>query len=138
VPNIREMNASNRQLTAANELVATFHHARNTAITLSRNVRIDATGGNWRNGWTVTALAYTAVAPDGTITSYPVDLLSSHDALSGQLTLSATSTSFTYDRLGRLVGAGTISVCDDRTAEKGRSVSLDLIGRVSISTTSCS
>jgi len=146
IPNFRELAANNRQMAAANILIASFNQARNEAVGRSRNVEIKANSGDWMNGWKATAISTTQVADNGTSTVIPAELLFQHEALPSQLRVTVTESStslpldsFQYDKQGRLniTGVRTITLCDERTKEKGRKISLQPIGSVSVSFVDC-
>ncbi|HEY0720012.1 MAG TPA: GspH/FimT family pseudopilin [Gammaproteobacteria bacterium] len=126
IPNFRLMVATNRQATGANMLISSFQLARSEAITRSQSVRITATNGNWVNGWSID------VVDDGTN-------IQRHEAMAPQFNIASTATAFTYSPQGRLAIAPpqTIDLCDDRTGEIGRRLTLEPIGRVSVSQLTC-
>jgi Tfp pilus assembly protein FimT len=138
LPAFREMTLSNRLMTNANDLVATFHQARSEAIRQSSNVGVVAcrpdcgvsgTQG-WSNGWQIVV---------------GVNPIAEHSAMPQGMTATANgvvpfATQYTYTSQGRLsalTAANDIRLCDDRTGESGRVVRLEPIGRVSISTIAC-
>lgn len=138
LPAFRDMLAANRIVTSANELVTTFHQARSEAVRRSGTVTIAAckpdcgsTGtAAWSNGWQTTVA--------GTV-------IAEHAALASNLTAGANGAtpfalSYGYSSQGRLgiVVQNQILLCDaGRTGEAGKLVTLEPIGRVSVSTTPC-
>lgn len=138
LPAFRDMLASNRIVTSANELVTSFHQARSEAVRRSDTVTIaackpdcGATGtAAWSNGWQ-TSVAGTVIAE--------------HAALASNITATANGAtafalSYDYSTQGRL-GISVqhqILLCDaNRSGEAGRLITLEPIGRVSVTTTPC-
>jgi type IV fimbrial biogenesis protein FimT len=138
MPAFREMVASNRLLTSANGMVASFHQARSEAVRRSLTVTITAcrpdcgsTGtADWSNGWQ-TLVAGTVIAEHAALAS---------NITTGANGATAYATSYGYSSQGRL-GISTqnqILLCDDsRTGEAGKLIALEPIGRVSVSTFTC-
>jgi len=125
LPSFTQMIKNNRLTTQANELVLALNLSRSEAVKRGTSVTISAVGGNWANGWTVTDI-------NG-------QTLRIGDPLEGDLTLTNTSGSITYQASGvPTVLPGSFSLCDDRTGETGRTISISITGRVSVSDLACS
>lgn len=124
-PAYQNFTANNRLITGANSFISSFHLARSEAITRSESVTINA-NGNWVNGWSVSLVS------DGT-------LLGTNVALHPQMDIAVTGSaiSFTFTPAGHLniPGQQTIDLCDDRIGEAGKRITLEPIGRVSVSST---
>jgi type IV fimbrial biogenesis protein FimT len=138
LPAFRDMLAGNRILTSANELVIAFHQARSEALRRSDTVTIAAckpdcgTTGTaaWSNGWQ---------------TTFTGTVVAEHAALASKITAGANGAtafalSYGYSSQGRLGISvqNQILLCDEgRTGEAGKLITLEPIGRVSVTTTPC-
>lgn len=160
LPNYRTMVKNNCMTTGTNALVASLQQARSEAVKRSTNVTVTAgnagdTTNEWGTGWTITldedrdgdgvmdtgedyngngsldaaALVRTVtltcenttmdeIAPSGTPNPNPADNVDN-------------DTDFVYQSTGFIDNAGTINVCDDRTGETGRQITITLTGRPS-------
>lgn len=125
IPSFQQMAANNRQVTGANMLITSFQHARSEAITRAEPITISAIDDDWINGWSVDTAGG--------------DNLAQHEALAPQFEITFPATSFTYSSQGRLniAATQTIELCDDRSGEIGRRITLEPIGRVSVSQFTC-
>ena len=125
--------------TSTNLIVSSFQQARSEAIKRRTNVTITATGGNWATGWSITLNE----DRDGdsvldTGEDYDGDGAIDSAALVRTITVSCSSTitestsgdsTFIYGSDGFIDAAGTFDLCDDRTGETGRQVTLSNTGR---------
>ena len=114
---------NNRLTTQANEFITAMNLARSEAI--KRGTSIDVTAATaaadgWQDGWTVELT-------DGTD-------LRIFDALVDNLVLTSNGgfSSFQYNSRGMVNNADTLDLCDDRSGETGRQISITATGRVSI------
>lgn len=130
IPSFNAVLKSNRLSTQANEFISTLNLARSEAIKRGDNVTITATdssaaGNEWGPGWTVT-----------TSTG---DVLIQFDGLYQGLTLDSTGNfgSFQYQGSGLINQGDTLNLCDDRTGETGRQITITNTGRVSVSDVAC-
>lgn len=128
VPSFTEMVANNRMTTNANQFVTAMNFARSEAIKRNAAIDVTATGGSWSNGWTVT------VNSDGTV-------LNTFEALAGSASFTSAggNTAFQYQASGRVTPAAgdTLTLCDDRAGETGRTVTVTNTGRVATANNSC-
>ncbi len=128
VPSFTEMVANNRMSTNANQFVTAMNFARSEAIKRNTAIDVTATGGAWSNGWTVT------VNSDGTV-------LNTYDALAGSVsfTSAGSNTAFQYQASGRVTPAAgdTLTLCDDRAGETGRTITVTNTGRVATANNPC-
>jgi type IV fimbrial biogenesis protein FimT len=101
-----------------NTLVSNLQLARSEAIKRRVNIRLvaDTTTG-WTTGWTI--------QDPGNNVIRDVDLTC------GVTTITETGgdTTLIYKSTGFIDNPATFSVCDDRTAEKGRQISINAVGR---------
>jgi type IV fimbrial biogenesis protein FimT len=130
VPSFSAMLKNNRITTQTNQFVTAMNFARSEAI--KRGVSISVVAANddddnneWGPGWSVID------NNDNVLRVFP--------ALDGDTTLeSAADTGiFQYARSGRVSAADTLTMCDDREGETGRSISIAASGRVDTSNTVC-
>jgi len=122
VPSFTTTIKNNRLTTQANELISTLNYARSEAIRRGANVSVDSSDAstNWHNGW--------VVKDSGN------NILRNHQAFEGNSTLVGSTSSMAYKSTGFLSGttAITYTLCDDRTGETGRTISVSLTGRPSV------
>lgn len=133
VPNLRDFVLNNRLTAHANSLVTSINAARSTAISQGVNAFMTAEGGaagnEWHEGWTVWADINGNAAID------PGEAVRVVEKLSGSTTLDSDGvTQLQYSPQGLLnAGDGTITICDDRSGETGRRITiLPTTGRVSM------
>ncbi len=146
VPNLQHFVQNNRLTSYTNTLIATFNFARGEAITVNRAVNITAiTAHNWAQGWTIwidnndnsllnVDEIIREVKFNGTIT------------INGPTNLAKISLADVHDleRTLSYRGNGTLAVnlaiknhliftvCDDRSAVKGRQITLSRTGHVNL------
>jgi type IV fimbrial biogenesis protein FimT len=125
-PSFVTFTSSQKVKTASFDLYAAMMYARSEAIKRKVNVTVAASGGDWKNGWTVVA--------NGVATP-----LRTQDPLSG-VTFSNTTTSVVYRIDGRLTSAAALGVLiQPQTADssiKNRCIRIDLTGLPKSSTIS--
>jgi len=126
VPSFTTAIKNNRLTTQANELISSLNYARSEAIRRGASVTLTSASANWHTGWTVTD-------KDNVV-------IRNHTAFDGSSSLVGSATTLTYKSTGFINGASaiTFTLCDDRTAETGRAISISLTGRPSVSNTTCS
>ena len=129
VPSFDTMIRNNRLAVQANQLIASLNYARTEAIKRKVNIDIVATApsasNEWGGGWTVKISGG--------------DTLKVFSALEGANTLDSSNNLSTYRYLpsGRSANIDTVDLCDDRTAETGRRISITATGRVNIANITC-
>jgi len=131
IPSFTTMIKNNRLTTQVNEFILALNITRSEAVKRGSSVTITANSSNWNNGWTVADSSGTA--------------LRIGDAVQGTMTLTSgnTNTVITYLASGTAIGSptaapGNFDLCDDRTGETGRRVSISATGRISVSNLTCS
>lgn len=129
IPSLNNLLQNNRLITQANQFVSTINFARSEAIKRSAAINVTATnGGNaaneWGPGWRVAVGATT---------------LRFIPALDGSSTLNSNNnrTNFQYSGNGRVDVGDTLTLCDNRTGETGRLLTISPTGRVSTTDTAC-
>ena len=124
LPNYRTMVLNNCLTTNTNTLVSSLQLARSTAITLKSDVTITAIGGTpinineWGAGWSVVTAGGDAIR-NVTLSCTGTTMDETGD-----------NTAFTYGADGFINDNGIFDVCDDRTGERGRQITLSATGRV--------
>lgn len=143
LPSYNNMVKNNCMTTGVNSLVTSLQQARSEAVKRHTNVTITAGGtlnsNEWGTGWTVTIQEDRD--NDGILDpgeDYNGNAALDNAAVVRTVSLTCTQTTidetgddtvFVYGSNGAVDAAGTFNVCDDRTAEKGRQLSLSTTGR---------
>lgn len=126
-PSFVNFTASQRIKSASFELYAALSFARSEALKRRQSVTVAPVGGNWANGWTVSA----PVA--GTPTT-----LRSQDAISGVLMTGAPSVVYRLD--GRLISGSAVGVLikpeSTHASVTNRCIRVDVSGIPKTTTTS--
>ncbi len=135
VPSFENQMRNSRLTAAANDFVASVQLARSAAIKHRRNARIvSANGTNWGNGWTVWVDKNSNNAQEGDEVLRVFDPV---DA-SGKITFSAAAQgSFIFSGTGMVDNMGSLTLCDTRTGETGRIITISAAGRVNTSPFAC-
>jgi type IV fimbrial biogenesis protein FimT len=126
LPSFRITIMNNRLTTQANEFITDVNIARSEAVKQGNTITITSNNGNnWANGWT--------------ITDSGGNTLRVHGALDGTSTLTGGVGSIQYLRTGFISGGATLTfdVCDDRSGETGRRITILSTGRPSIADLIC-
>lgn len=119
LPSFNTFIAGQRIKTASFDVMSTLILTRSEAIKRNANVTASPTGGNWKNGWTITAA-------DGTVISRQSALKGLEIKCAGSTACSAV----TFGNNGRSVNSETIQLeSDPAIAGSERCISLDLSGR---------
>lgn len=132
-PSFVTMTKNNRLTTQANDFILALNLTRSEAVKRGTPTTITSTSGNsgWTDGWTV---AHATAGP-----------LRIGEALqdSMELTNDNTNSVITYSSSGTATGSpnaapGNFDLCDDRTGEIGRQISISTTGRISVADLTCS
>ena len=145
IPNFRDFVYNNRLTTQANRFVTDMALARSTAVKYQRNAQIcvstsyntanpACTGGtNWGAGWIV----WIDKDRDNVIDSAN-EVIRVAEPVTGTTTFtSAARSDFTYNSRGFVNATDTLSLCDNRTAEIGRNITLRPSGHLNITKPAC-
>lgn len=127
IPSFRSTILNNRLTTVANEFITDVNIARSEAVKEGTTVTVTSNSGtNWAAGWTITDAGGTTLRVHG-----PLDSASS---------LTGSAATFKYQPSGFTSSAATLTfdVCDDRTGETGRRVTILTTGRPSVGDQVCS
>jgi type IV fimbrial biogenesis protein FimT len=112
IPNLRALVRSQGVKTASFDVFSSLVLARSEAINRNESVTIKPVGGNWSEGWTITAADGEVVRRQGYVT---------HITISGP-------SSITYNNSGR-VTTGTTSISLKANDVRSRCIFVDLSGR---------
>ncbi|MBI3343663.1 MAG: GspH/FimT family pseudopilin [Gammaproteobacteria bacterium] len=138
VPSFMTFIQNNRVTSQTNDLVTALNIARSEAIKRNGAVTVcsrtgTVCGGGWADGWLVMV---------GT-TGAPGQVLSIHEALSGStLTAVPATTTVQFQANAFLAGGGAVTLqlrpanCAS-TGVKGRDITINLSGRVSVTAVAC-
>ena len=138
LPSYQTMVKNNCLTTSANSLVSSLQRARSEAIKRRSDVTMAATGGDWGAGWNVTLdedRNNNSTLDDGEdyngngSLDNSVTILTSNLSCGAAITGSATSVTYGSDGFLTSGSTETFDVCDDRTAETGRELSISITGR---------
>ncbi|UTA47336.1 GspH/FimT family pseudopilin [Simiduia sp. 21SJ11W-1] len=133
VPSFQTMLQNNRLTVVANELAGALSFARMEAVRRGNEVVFgQRNGADWAGGMVV----YQDTNGDG---DYDVgEELRLWEPLAGGGTVTIAQSSLTFKANGTVNTATTATICDSRTGETGRELSLLISGTFSISKKTCS
>lgn len=147
LPNYQEFVRNNCMTTTTNSLVTSFQIARSEAVKRRLNVGVNRPA-NWATGWEVFEDTDGDSTRDGGEEVIRVTEISCGAGLmtitemgdsraSNPTDDTANETLFIYGPDGFIDGdkGGTFEVCDDRTGERGREITISLTGRPSTNST---
>ncbi|NOX27832.1 MAG: prepilin-type N-terminal cleavage/methylation domain-containing protein [Gammaproteobacteria bacterium] len=145
VPSFTTITQDNRISANSNELLAGIKLARNTAIKQQRNTTICISttfnnlipsctnGTNWGAGWII----WVDQDRDNVISAAEIVRVNDPIAAGSTLT-SAAQSQFVYGSTGLLTSPqDALTLCDTRTAETGRQITISAAGRANISNFMC-
>ena len=145
VPSFRAIIMDNRLVSQANQLVTSIKIARSAAVRYQRNATVCASANfdaavpscsastDWSNGWIVWVDKDRDAATDAN------EVISVFGPIHDASTLTSGAAAFTYDARGFGVsGAADLTLCDNRTAETGRLIRVNAVGRTNVSRQGCS
>lgn len=133
LPNFDIMMKNNCLVTKTNTLISSLQFTRSEAV--KRNSPVSMTAFNagdatneWGSGWNIVDNATT-----NTIRVVQVECA----ATTADDTSTPNKTTITYAGDGFIQNAGTIQLCDDRTGETGRLISVSVTGRPGVADVAC-
>ena len=145
VPSFRAVIMDNRLVSQANQLVTSIKIARSAAVRYQRNATVCASANfdatvpscsastDWSNGWIVWVDKDRDAATDAN------EVISVFGPIHDASTLTSGAPAFTYDARGfGVTGAADMTLCDSRTAETGRRIRVNTVGRTNVSRQGCS
>lgn len=122
VPSYQSFIANQRVKAASQALYASMLLARAEAIKRNADVTVTRSGSSWSDGWTIT----TTNGSGSTVTIRTQNAFAKVDVASATASVS-------FNRTGRASASAMFAVCDhDGSADSGRQVSLDTMGRPSV------
>ncbi len=146
LPSFRTVIMDNRLVTQSNQFITSVNLARSSAVRFQRNAtvcpsanfnanvpRCTATN-DWSAGWIVW------VDKDRDSVTDATEVISIFGPSNGDMTFSSVgSAGLTYDARGfSLAGGDDLTLCDSRTAETGRLIRINAVGRTNIARQGCS
>jgi type IV fimbrial biogenesis protein FimT len=161
LPNYQSMVKNNCMTTSANSIVSTFQLARSEAIKRGTSVTLTASnaGDNtneWGTGWSITinedrngnggldagedfdgdgVLDATALLRQVALTCTQTTIDETIDAITNPSDNIDNDSTFIYQSTGAVDDPGTFNICDDRTGENGRQITISATGRPSTNST---
>ncbi len=146
IPNFRDFIYNNRLTTQANRFVADVALARSTALKYQRNTQIcvstsydtaapACTGGqDWSAGWIV----WVDKDRDNVVDAAADEVIRVSEPVSGTTTITSVAASlFTYNSRGFVNAGDTLTLCDNRTGETGRTITVRPSGHLNITQPAC-
>ncbi|WP_317930461.1 GspH/FimT family pseudopilin [Halioxenophilus sp. WMMB6] len=131
VPNMVALTKNSRLSAGANDLVNTLSFARAEAVRRGANVVVTTVNGAGGNEWGEGASV--AVAGTDLLIMPPV-----HDTITADGGGGIISITFTSDGSTLLASSETIEVCDNRSGETGRQITILVSGIIDHRTMTCS
>jgi type IV fimbrial biogenesis protein FimT len=126
-PSLTNMVKNSRLTATTNALVTAFNYARTEAINRNANMTVVSNNGSdWSQGWEVQD-------QDG-------NMLRSFAPVRSDVTMDSNGAigAFTFGSGGRLIpSTDSISICDDRVGETGRTLAVGVRGRIAVSDLQC-
>ena len=141
VPSFRDFVKTNRLRSVANDFITAVNMARNAAISRGQNATLCASSNqstcnstDWADGW----LVWVDANGNGTLDSE--EQVVTQSSLGNGITLASTSgaTSYVFLPDGSTSAADALTLCDDRTGETGRAISISVTGHPSVADNTCS
>lgn len=138
VPSMRTMLQTNKVAAQSRSVVTAFNFARSEAVTRKADVHVIPTDGNsWSNGITV----WTDADDSGAMNNNDDEVLQVYDGLdASSLTPSATVAQVSFDNDGFMISpssAVSFELKLDNCYVDGRTITVNLTGRLDVETTDC-
>ncbi|MBT8090455.1 MAG: GspH/FimT family pseudopilin [Gammaproteobacteria bacterium] len=146
VPSFRGVIMDNRLVSQANQFVTSVKMARSAAVRYQRPATVCSTANfdaavptcsannDWSDGWFVWVDKNRDTLTDAN------EVIAVFGPINDASTLSSgTVSSFTYDARGfATTSGGDLTLCDNRTAEMGRLIKVNSVGRTNVKRAGCS
>lgn len=140
IPSMRTFSQNDRLITNINTMVGHLAYARSEAVKRSQQVAVcvsndsqnavpSCTAGNWTDGWIV----YIDVDANNTFDSATDIVIKAHAPLNGNntITVAGVGPQIIYNNRGFLASnTGSLLLCDDRSGNFGKTISISPTGRV--------
>jgi type IV fimbrial biogenesis protein FimT len=117
LPSYQSTVKNNCLTTSTNSLITGLQLARSEATKLRQDISVEAKGGDWGTGWTVENASGTVLS-DITLTCETTTI-----------TEQGGDSVLVYKPTGFIDAPAAFDICDDRTGETGRQISINLVGR---------
>lgn len=131
VPSFSTMVANGRIASYSNDVVGVLAYARAEAIKRGRSVRVSpATGTDWTSG----AVAWTDQNSDGA--RQATEVLRQTSSVPGSVSLTSTG-AVVFTGGGFSSTTPTLTICDDRSGETGREITITAGGRIRAEDKTC-
>lgn len=128
-PSFRDLVLNNRLSVQTNRFVSAVNISRSEAIKRGVEITLASKNGNdWSDGWEVQLSSDSSVLYDG-------------EALDASSTFTGSVSSIDFSPNGRKTSTGSLNfgMCDDRSGETGRTITIEFSGRPSVTDkTDCS
>ena len=125
IPSMTDIIKNNRLAMRTNDFVGAMQIARSEAIKRGETIRVKSvTNGTWKDGWEVVTIGL------------PVVTIKQYEPLPATITMNSTFTVYNYSATGLIDNGDTLTLCDDRTGEIGRSIRITSSGNISSGPTS--
>jgi type IV fimbrial biogenesis protein FimT len=140
IPSFRDLIKNNRLVSYTNSFVAGAHLARSESIKRRRYGFICASAdqttcsnnSNWATGWIIW------IDDNADITPQAAELLRVNETLDPNMSFTSNGPNqFRFDPMGIVNTSGQLTLCDDRTGETGRVISISNSGRVATANNAC-
>lgn len=142
IPSFNNTIKNNRLATKTNLLVASLGMARSEAVKRGQTVNVcvsndqaTCTGGtNWAQGWII----WVDADRSGGLSNG--DLLNTVEALPTSITFTSAGgvSQVSYSAQGAATTTGIFTMCDDRSGESGRTISMGNTGQTTVTYPTCS
>ena len=134
IPSMRTFSQNDRLTTNINTMIGHLAYARSEAVKRSAQVSIcvssnatNCIGGNWEDGWIV----YVDSDGNGSFNAGTEEILRANQALDGANAFTTTyGNQVTYDSRGFVTATGSFLLCDNRTGDFGKTITISNTGRV--------
>lgn len=131
VPSFSTIIANGRIASSSNDVVGVLNYARAEAVKRGRIVRVSpVSGADWTSG----AVAWVDENDDGA--RQATEILRQTSAVPGAVTLTATA-NVAFTGGGFSSTTPTLTICDDRSGERGREVTITAGGRIRAEDITC-
>ncbi|MBT8435460.1 MAG: GspH/FimT family protein [Gammaproteobacteria bacterium] len=138
IPSMRAFSQNDRLTTNINTMIGHLAYARSEAVKRHAQVSlcvsndtVGCTGGNWEDGWII----YVDADANGTYDAATVneDILRVQQTLDGNNAFTpsaAYGNQVTYDNRGFVTATGSFLLCDNRSGDFGKTITISNTGRV--------
>ncbi|WP_415228748.1 GspH/FimT family pseudopilin [Psychromonas sp.] len=133
IPSFKDMIDNSRIVSSSNEVLGAFNYARMEAVKRGNTVHLGQRNGTWASGLVVW------VDADADDTMDPGEELRLWEPLSRENTLVSanTITSFVFQATGAVDNADQLTICDNRSGEKGQTISILISGTIFAEKVTC-